>query len=178
MINYEIIRLDNHRKEMNVKFSHDDESKPNFYTLMSLPDTYTESQVHSIIETNAEQAQWFWNEYENAPDFTLSETTGTIKNIQLEDMPEYNSLYQRVEEVWTEDEDTKYKSYNLVDYTAEEKARNIRERRDRQLQVTDNEAVSDRTISQEMLDYRQALRDITDQETFPNSVIWPIRPIG
>ena len=40
------------------------------------------------------------------------------------------------------------------------------------------EAVSDRNISQEMLDYRQALRDITDQETFPNSVIWPIKPIG
>ena len=44
--------------------------------------------------------------------------------------------------------------------------------------ITDMEAVSDRTPSTEILNYRQALRDITSQETFPNSVIWPIKPIG
>lgn len=178
MINYQIMRLDNFRKEMNVKFSHDDESKPDWYTLMALPDSYTEAQVHEIVKANAEQAQYFWDAYENVSDFVLSENSGTLKNIQLEDAPEYNNLYERLEEEWSETETHRRKSYNIVEYSQEEKARNIRTRRDRQLQLTDNEAVSDRTPSQEMLNYRQALRDITDQETFPNSVIWPIKPIG
>lgn len=34
----------------------------------------------------------------------------------------------------------------------------------------------DQPIPQRWLDYRQALRDITDQPGFPTNVIWPTRP--
>ena len=32
------------------------------------------------------------------------------------------------------------------------------------------------TPSQAWLDYRQALRDVTSQEGFPNTVTWPTKP--
>jgi len=59
----------------------------------------------------------------------------------------------------------------------QEKAeRNIRERRNSLLAQTDYLALSDNTLSTEMATYRQALRDITNQEGFPYSVTWPSKP--
>lgn len=44
------------------------------------------------------------------------------------------------------------------------------------LAETDWCALSDVTMSDEMRSYRQALRDITKQEGFPFSVVWPEKP--
>ena len=50
---------------------------------------------------------------------------------------------------------------------------NVRAHRDRLLANTDWTALSDNTMSPEMFAYRQALRDVTAQEGFPYSVVWP-----
>lgn len=60
--------------------------------------------------------------------------------------------------------------------TSDEKAVTIRAKRNALLKQTDWWAVQDRTMSQAEIDYRQALRDITDQPTFPDSVVWPTKP--
>jgi len=55
----------------------------------------------------------------------------------------------------------------------------LRQQRNQKLSVTDWRALSDQVLSQEWVDYRQALRDITqDLETTEdvNSVIWPTEP--
>ena len=52
----------------------------------------------------------------------------------------------------------------------------IRSERNNLLSETDYKALSDNNTSQEWIDYRQALRDITAQEGFPYSVEWPIKP--
>ena len=57
--------------------------------------------------------------------------------------------------------------------TSEQKASAIRAKRNNLLASTDWWAVQDRTMTQAEIDYRQALRDITDQQTFPDSVVWP-----
>lgn len=44
------------------------------------------------------------------------------------------------------------------------------------LQETDWWAVQDRTMTQEQIDYRQALRDISDQSGFPDDIVWPEKP--
>jgi hypothetical protein len=44
------------------------------------------------------------------------------------------------------------------------------------LAETDWWALADRTIIQEQINYRQALRDITDQSGFPNDIVWPVKP--
>ena len=51
-----------------------------------------------------------------------------------------------------------------------------RSTRDRLLKETDLWGLSDYPASQAQLDYRQALRDITDQAGFPTDVTWPTKP--
>ena len=50
-----------------------------------------------------------------------------------------------------------------------------RKYRDDLLKETDVWALTDRTMTQEQIDYRQALRDFPQQEGFPN-VAFPIKP--
>lgn len=48
--------------------------------------------------------------------------------------------------------------------------------RDELLKATDHYGLSDVTMSDEMTTYRQALRDVPQQETFPSSITWPEKP--
>jgi len=54
--------------------------------------------------------------------------------------------------------------------------RNIKELRHVLLQETDWWGTSDTTMTQAHADYRQALRDITEQPTYPQIVTWPTKP--
>lgn len=51
-----------------------------------------------------------------------------------------------------------------------------RAERDALLAGTDIYGLSDMTMTPEMLAYRQALRDITSQAGFPESIDWPTKP--
>lgn len=55
-------------------------------------------------------------------------------------------------------------------------AAEVRTERNQKLAETDWTALSDVTMSDEMIAYRQALRDITTQDGFPNEVTWPTKP--
>ena len=73
--------------------------------------------------------------------------------------------------------------WSITDKTAEEiteydeqQAQNIRNQRSELLAETDWMGLSDVTMSAEMATYRQALRDITSQEGFPNNVTFPEKP--
>ena len=52
----------------------------------------------------------------------------------------------------------------------------VRLERDRLLASTDYLALSDRVLSAEMATYRQALRDVTSQDSFPYDIVWPTNP--
>lgn len=52
----------------------------------------------------------------------------------------------------------------------------IRVERNALLAETDWWAVSDRTMTQAETDYRQALRDVPQQDGFPVNITWPTRP--
>lgn len=73
--------------------------------------------------------------------------------------------------------------WTVTDKTAEEVAEwdaneemRIRHKRDSLLSETDWWCLSDRTPTQAQLDYRQALRDVTDQAGFPHDITWPTKP--
>ena len=55
-------------------------------------------------------------------------------------------------------------------------AKEVRRKRDAILKSSDWMANSDVTMSDEWRTYRQALRDITSQEGFPNDITWPTEP--
>ena len=52
----------------------------------------------------------------------------------------------------------------------------VRRDRDELIASTDVWALSDRTMTSEQTAYRQALRDITEQEGFPINITWPTKP--
>lgn len=52
----------------------------------------------------------------------------------------------------------------------------VRDRRNALLAETDWWAVTDRTMTQDETDYRQALRDIPQQDGFPFDITWPTKP--
>ena len=51
-----------------------------------------------------------------------------------------------------------------------------RAERDRLLKETDHYGLSDVTMSAEMTTYRQALRDVPQQDGFPSTITWPTKP--
>ncbi len=60
--------------------------------------------------------------------------------------------------------------------SAEAKLQALRMERNLRLSVTDVWALSDRTMTQAQKDYRQALRDITENATSLDDVSWPTEP--
>ena len=79
------------------------------------------------------------------------------------------------------DEPGKWKHTNGTweEYAQEDKAKDIRQERDILLAGTDYLMMPDYPMSElareNLKVYRQALRDITEQPDFPNSVVWPIK---
>jgi len=71
-------------------------------------------------------------------------------------------------EGWTE---TKPENWDNIFHSNE-----IRKIRDKLLKETDWWASSDLTMSSEQIAYRQALRDIPQQENFPTDINWPSSP--
>tara|TARA_R110000744_G_scaffold61557_2_gene127078 strand:- start:1664 stop:1888 length:225 start_codon:yes stop_codon:yes gene_type:complete len=52
----------------------------------------------------------------------------------------------------------------------------VRELRNEYISETDWWASTDLTMTDAQTAYRQALRDVPEQEGFPDSVVWPIKP--
>jgi len=55
-------------------------------------------------------------------------------------------------------------------------ASNARHERNALLAATDYTALVDATLSAEMTAYRQALRDVPEQDGFPSDISWPEKP--
>jgi len=55
-------------------------------------------------------------------------------------------------------------------------AASARTERDLKLAETDFHGLTDMTMSTEMTTYRQALRDVPQQDEFPNTITWPTEP--
>ena len=151
-----------------------------------------EEAIKEMVEVYASRIIANWKNIEEAPeeiDLVGQEVSATYteqgrQEVVEEDLPAYDvfteKLDQRVEETPT----LVTISYEVVPLTPEEQElvisqANIAFRRDRdnRLLMTDHVMFSDTSPpTQEMIDYRQALRDVTSQEGFPVNVEWPEAP--
>ena len=73
--------------------------------------------------------------------------------------------------VTVQDQIDAYEAANTAALAATERAK-----RDDLPKATDHYGLSDVTMSDEMTTYRQALRDVPQQETFPQEITWPEKP--
>ena len=73
-----------------------------------------------------------------------------------------------------------WRAFPISERTAEEQtaadAKSAREVRNSLLSATDFYALSDVTMTDEMAAYRTSLRNVPQQEGFPNSISWPSKP--
>lgn len=176
MITYTIEKVDLLNKQVLIKYQK--EGSSDWWRRIGLPDSFDDEYLHTLAEQQAQSAAKWWKKTKGVVDnYVVAEPTKQIKEIVHTEVPEHDPLVSDVTFEWAEDATTKYKVYTVTEKSADDKAFQIRERRNQELGLTDIHALSDRTMSDEMKNYRKALRDITDQETFPNSVIWPIYPI-
>ena len=101
---------------------------------------------------------------------------------------EFNSMFRKVTgkdeyDIAIEDSDPanfgvtwEQVSAKMDAMVAAEPLRLLREERNAKLAETDWWVLPDRTATQAQLDYRQALRDITDNATSLDDVTWPTKP--
>jgi hypothetical protein len=83
--------------------------------------------------------------------------------------------------VWKDEHETTEEERNAIqakfdEVDVERSIINLRHVRDNLLLQTDWWVLPDRTPTQAQLDYRQALRDITDTYTSLDDVVWPTKP--
>ena len=176
MITYTIEKVDLLNKQVLIKYQK--EGSSDWWRKLGLPDSFDDDYLHNLAENSAQAAATWWKKTDGVADnYVVAEPTKQIKEVVVSEVPDYDPQVSNVTWEWTEDATTKYKTYTITEKSASDLAFQIRERRNQELGMTDIFALSDRTMSDEMQNYRQALRDITKQETFPNSVIWPILPI-
>lgn len=122
--------------------------------------------------------------------FPINISNEILKNFDvypcsLQELPSINDKTQKLEEgdiikennIWI-------KTWKIIDKNEEEilnwietKSLDAKAKRNILLSETDFYALRDNTLTPEMLEYRQALRDITLQDGFPENVIWPIKPV-
>ena len=176
MINYNIVKVDDVYKIVQIQYQR--EGHDDYWVQQSLPVNYDDEYLHGVAESAVEEAQTYWDLREATNEYVVEEPTGTLKSLVLADQPEHDPIYEKATLSWTETDTTKTKVWTINDLDEQQKAINIRMKRDSLLSETDSEALIDRSLSTELTNYRESLRNITDQETFPNSVIWPILPIG
>ena len=73
-----------------------------------------------------------------------------------------------------------WRAFPITERTAEEQkavdAKSAREVRNSLLSTTDFYALSDVKMTDEMIAYRSALRNVPQQDGFPASIIWPTKP--
>ena len=84
---------------------------------------------------------------------------------------EGNVAYTAAEETERDAEEASWTA-GADDRTAEE----VRKERDSLIAATDYYALTDVTMNSEITAYRQALRDISAQAGFPNTITWPTAP--
>lgn len=116
------------------------------------------------------------------PNHPVTQNTETENWLLPDEIPEYDSNTQyivRVEPVPEGASSIVYQIFDII-VTDEEKAQIIREQRNEKLRQSDWAVLQDSPLSdnkmQEWIGYRQLLRDITVQESFPSSVVWPSPP--
>ena len=174
---YDILKIDTNNREMLVRFKHD-MMRP-YYSRRSYEGEMDETKLQGLLELMQAEANSLLNvPSDNPPYVPVNGMSGTLKEIVINDIPEYDPARETLEEYWTETETTRTRVLEVRPLNDTELGRNARQRRNTLLAETDIEALGDRSLSTEMRTYREALRNITDQEGWPAAIVWPVKPIG
>jgi len=131
--------------------------------------------------TDSIQTEWVWLLYEHDNDNVIRQLTITPYEPDLTSFPSDVTYVEITQELHDSMHDYLRYRYNSDGTVTEVDHNNYmsqyqRWNRKQRLEETDIYALGDRAISDEMRAYRQALRDVPQQEGFPDNVVWPTKP--
>lgn len=175
---YEITKLEPKHEYIQVKYT--SEGNDDFYCGSALT-VFTEESVLKFIKDGGIKAVDFWSRVNKNPESIIVPMTGEGESegfipYTIAEIPEHNTFTHYASQKPEPDENNVY-HWEIKERSQVEKEDGIRSHRDALLKETDWKLFSDSPEpSQEWLDYRQALRDVTLQEGFPDNVIWPVKP--
>lgn len=178
MINYKIMNISPKDQQLHIKYSK--EGYEDYHYFEGLQPSFTIEMLQEIAEDRVLHAVNFWDHIDTSSEVEVTEDmflSGTIKDRVYEDAPEYDTATQKLVETTTETDTTIIHSYVVEPLSDIEITDLLRKKRTALLSATDMWGIADRGMSDEMRAYRQALRDIPQQEGFPDTIVWPIRPL-
>jgi len=125
----------------------------------------------SLVPDGVRALQWYGDNGE------LEYDDNIIPNTQISELPDWAyNLYAECDAAIKQAE-AELEADRLYWESDEGKAEEVRNIRDTLIAQTDWwELPSQAPMSQEREAYRQALRDITLQDGFPQNVVWPVKP--
>lgn len=148
---YEILIAEPKHKSLSVRYFKDEDSDTNYFKNFVVEDWADETAITSVIHGYAPFVLEYWAYQDLASDVSPI-AVGHIGS----------------------DDATPFAQPVLQEPSLSEQHRM---KRNVLLAETDWMVLSDvPAASQAVLDYRQALRDITNQEGFPENVVWPVKP--
>lgn len=178
---YEITKISALDEIIRIKYSATDKLD---YYYSSRISKFSDADVQAVVSSGANLACEYWGRDADRPETLNVSLTGSGTYTapanpvptSIQDKPEYDHYTQSITLAETPNDDGVL-VWTVTDLSDEEKAQNFRNKRNLLLQETDWMVLSDSPAASEAwLDYRQSLRDITLQPTFPNSVTWPTKP--
>ena len=178
MINYEIMDISPKDQRLHIKYSKEGYEDYHYYE--GLQPSFTIEMLQEIAEDRVIHAVYFWEHLDASSAIDVPESmflSGTVKDHIRETAPDYDSATQKLVEITTETDTTITHSYVVEPLTSTEITDLLRSKRNVLLSETDMWGIADRGMSDEMRAYRQALRDVPQQEGFPDTIVWPIRPL-
>ena len=129
----------------------------------------------TVVDTYADLG---WDEIVAVPQ---PEASSVLKTMEEDEPVEISGTWTQV---WVEtdkfaDSDDSTKAEKEASYQAgldDDVAGSVRDQRNSHLGATDWHGLTDNTMTAEMTTYRQALRDVPQQDEFPNTITWPTEP--
>ena len=178
MINYKIVEISPLNERLKIEYTK--EGCEPYYYIEGLAPEYTVESLAEIAEDRVWHATQFWDFIETKSAVVVPEDLfieGSIKDHTYSPDPSYNTSTQKLVDVVTENETTVQHSKVVESLSVEEIEHLLRRKRNRLLGATDHWGIADREMPDEMRAYRQALRNIPQQEGFPDTIIWPVAPL-
>jgi hypothetical protein len=130
---------------------------------------------YTIVDINGDI---FRSQITDDPNYPVGEGQRLVKD----QLPEYDSEKQCVFRVTPVPAEQDYVEYQIKDitYTDEELFNLVNISRNRKLQLSDWTQLPDVPLTESQVnswrEYRQELRDVTEQAGYPKNIIWPVEP--
>lgn len=194
-IKYEIEEYDPQREFMLVKLTSADDENLVYYKSLNLHE-YNAEKITEMVEAVGSIAGGFWNRAQQHDTELPIDSEGVIDvepevymaeevHTQLLDQPEYDVWTERLEQQDITSPFQETVGWDIVKLTEEEAAEQydymetaLRFERNDYLAQTDFVHLPDAGVANldEWLEFRQALRDLPEQDGWPKSIEWPKQP--